>query len=120
MDRLQSVSMKVNNTIRPIADAWTPSLQGVASQHECRQLRRAMLVAQKRQRLLAEGFPSSATLIAIVRLSDGEQHAILVVRTDQGDYVLDNLNDAVVPWSQVSYRWEKIQSPFETWTWHRL
>ena len=33
---------------------------------------------------------------------------------------MDNLNDAVVPWKQVSYRWEKIQSPFEMWTWHRI
>ena len=31
----------------------------------------------------------------MVRKPDGEGHAVLTVRTDDGDYILDNLSDAV-------------------------
>jgi predicted transglutaminase-like cysteine proteinase len=118
IERLHTVTARVNRAIRPIADSATPGLREWrvnTSAGNCKDYALA-----KRQQLLADGFPSSATLIAIARLPDGEQHAILIVRTDHGDYVLDNLNDAVLPWGRVSYRWEKIQSPYETWTWHAL
>ncbi len=117
-ERLQAVTVRVNRAIRPIADTATPGLKEWrinVSAGNCKDY-----ALTKRQQLIGMGFPSSATLIAIARLPDGEQHAILIVRTDQGDYVLDNLNDAITPWARVSYRWEKIQSPTETWSWHAL
>jgi predicted transglutaminase-like cysteine proteinase len=117
-ERLQAVTVQVNRSIRPISDPFTPGLREWRINTTAGNCKDYALT--KRQQLLALGFPSSATLMAIARLPSGEQHAILIVRTDRGDFVLDNLNDAVTPWARVSYRWEKIQSPYETWTWHSL
>ena len=33
----------------------------------------------------------------------GEGHAVLMVRTDRGDFVLDNKTSAVLPWHQTGY-----------------
>jgi predicted transglutaminase-like cysteine proteinase len=40
----------------------------------------------------------------------GEGHAVLTVRTNRGEYVLDNLNKDVLPWSKTGYRFVKRQS----------
>ena len=117
-ERLQAVTVSVNRAITPVADRTAPGIgkwRVDAKAGNCKDYALA-----KRQKLIAAGLPSSAALVAIVRLWSGEQHAVLVVRTDRGDYVLDNLDDSVRPWRQVSYRWEKIQSPTDTWIWHRL
>ena len=58
----------------------------------------------------------SDLLITVVRKPDGEGHAVLTVRTDKGDYVLDNLTDTVKPWEETGYRYLKRQStdPYRT------
>jgi predicted transglutaminase-like cysteine proteinase len=54
----------------------------------------------KRQALARLGWPPSALLVTVVRDRRGQGHAILTVRTDQGDLILDNLNSNVVSWRQ--------------------
>ena len=60
---------------------------------------------EKRRDLMLKGISLADLLITVVRKPDGEGHAVLTVRTDQGDYVLDNLNDAVKPWEATGYRY---------------
>lgn len=48
--------------------------------------------------------PPSALRIASVKVRTGAGHAILVVKTTAGDYVLDNLDNIVRTWSQTGYR----------------
>ncbi|MFA5592544.1 MAG: transglutaminase-like cysteine peptidase [Micavibrio sp.] len=48
-------------------------------------------VLEKRRLLIGAGFPRSAALLTVVRKPDGEGHAVLTLRTDRGDYILDNL-----------------------------
>ena len=55
--------------------------------------------------------------MTVVRKADGEGHAILTVRTDRGDFVLDNLNAEVLPWAQTGYRFLKRQSSQNTGRW---
>ena len=38
--------------------------------------------------------------MTIVRDQDGEGHAVLTVKTDRGDFVLDNLTDEILPWNR--------------------
>jgi predicted transglutaminase-like cysteine proteinase len=64
----------------------------------------------KRQRLIEMGWPSSAVPLAIVRTYSGEQHLIVVARTNHGDFVLDNLARGVVQSASVPYSWEKMLS----------
>ena len=49
----------------------------------------------KRRALIEDGWPPSTLLIAVVRQKNGEGHAVLMVRTDRGDLILDN-QDALV------------------------
>jgi len=59
----------------------------------------------KRRQLIESGLPAEALSIAVARNTRGELHAVLVVATDRGDYVMDNLSYWVRPWSEVPYKW---------------
>jgi len=37
----------------------------------------------------------------------GEGHAVMMVRTDRGDFILDNKRNAVLPWNQTGYTYVK-------------
>ncbi|OXS99216.1 transglutaminase [Notoacmeibacter marinus] len=74
-------------------------------------------VLEKRRRLQAMGVPASALLITVVLQPNGDGHAVLTVRTDRGDIVLDNLNDRVLPWQQTDYTFLKLQSPQNSAHW---
>jgi predicted transglutaminase-like cysteine proteinase len=64
-----------------------------------------------RHELLERGWPSRALLLAEVVIGSGEYHLVLVVRTEQGDLVADNLSANIRPWYQTRYRWVRVQSP---------
>jgi predicted transglutaminase-like cysteine proteinase len=112
MAQLESVNAIVNATIRPAyRDAWTPG-EPVG---DCKDF-----AMTKRQRLIDAGWPTSALPTAIVLTPSGQRHLVLVARTSERDFVLDNLTADIVPWSRVSYAWEKIQSPTDGLTWRVL
>jgi len=74
-------------------------------------------VLQKRRELHELGLPLSSLLITVVRKPDGEGHAVLTVRTDRGDLVLDNLRDEVLNWRDTEYIYLKRQSEHHTGRW---
>ncbi len=59
----------------------------------------------KRSRLLNLGYPPSALLLAEAEIPDGKRHIVLVIASDQGDFVLDNLQPEVIRWDKLPYRW---------------
>ena len=61
--------------------------------------------------------PLSNLLMTVVRKPNGEGHAVLTVRTDKGDLVLDNLTDKVRLWSETGYRYLKRQASDNTGHW---
>ncbi len=71
----------------------------------------------KRRALIASGVSPSALSIAVVRTPKGVGHAVLVVRTDRGDFVLDNRRAEVLGWDETGYRWYKITSPDDPRQW---
>ena len=71
----------------------------------------------KRHELLERGWPSRSLLLAEVVVPSGEHHLVLVVRTDDGDLVLDNLNAGIRHWSDTHYQWVRIQSPNDPNLW---
>src|SRR6185437_14722960 len=95
-------------------DFWELPFQGGGNAGDCEDY-----VLQKRQMLLAHGIPMTALSIALVRASWGEEHAVLLVHSSQGDYVLDNLTPWIKPWSEVSYSWIKWQSANNPEIWVR-
>lgn len=99
LQTLKRVNAHVNRAIKPRndrgADVWTAS----ATSGDCEDY-----VLAKRRALVKAGFSASALRIAYVKTRSGEGHAILVVKTSQGELVLDNLNGSVRPLSQSGYR----------------
>jgi predicted transglutaminase-like cysteine proteinase len=69
------------------------------------------LALLKKRRLLLEGVPASALLIATVLDLRGSRHAVLVLRTDKGDLVLDSLNNRIRHWTKTGYTFLKLQNP---------
>jgi predicted transglutaminase-like cysteine proteinase len=74
-------------------------------------------VLEKRRELSQRGISLSDLLITVVRKSDGEGHAVLTLRTNEGDFILDNLDDAVRSWEATGYRYLKRQSTTHTGRW---
>ncbi|EYR80959.1 MULTISPECIES: transglutaminase-like cysteine peptidase [unclassified Shinella] len=74
----------------------------------------------KRKRLMEAGISPSNLLITVVLQPNGEGHAVLTVRTDRGDFVLDNMRNKVLLWSQTEYRYLKRQSSANAGKWVKL
>jgi predicted transglutaminase-like cysteine proteinase len=77
-------------------------------------------VLLKRQMLMKAGWPRSALLVTVVRDKKGDGHAVLTVKTDKGEFILDNQNESVVLWSESGYRFVKRQSQANPNSWVAL
>lgn len=64
-------------------------------------------VRAKREALAEAGLSAGALSPAVVRTPGGVIHAVLLVRTTDGDYVLDNLSPYIVRWSETDYTFIK-------------
>lgn len=71
----------------------------------------------KRHQLIQMGWPARSLLLSEVVTTAGEHHLVVVVRTNEGDLVLDNLSTKVRRWNQTPYRWVRIQSPSHPKLW---
>jgi len=67
----------------------------------------------KRHELLTRGWPSRALLLSEVIVPTGEHHLVLVVRMQNIDLVLDNLNANIrsVAMTYRQYQWVRIETP---------
>lgn len=74
-------------------------------------------VLLKRRELMEHGWPAGSLLITVVRQTNGDGHAILTVRTDRGDLVLDNLEGKILLWSHTDYQFIKRQSDTDSGRW---
>jgi len=74
-------------------------------------------VLLKRRTLMEAGWPREALLITVVRDRKGDGHAVLTVKTDQGEFVLDNQVQEILPWSETNYRFVKRQSQSDPNQW---
>jgi predicted transglutaminase-like cysteine proteinase len=77
-------------------------------------------VLLKRKMLMQAGWPRQALLITVVRDTKGEGHAVLTVKTDKGEFILDNQNEEIVLWSDSGYRFVKRQSQSDPNLWVSL
>ena len=57
----------------------------------------------KRKRLAEAGVPRRAMLMTVVIDEENAGHAVLMIRTDRGDYILDNKRNAILPWGQTGW-----------------
>ena len=71
----------------------------------------------KQRELIREGWPASDLLMTVVREKSGDGHAVLMVRTDRGDLVLDNEDSLIRLWSDTPYVFLKRQSQGDASAW---
>lgn len=74
-------------------------------------------VLAKRRALIDLGWEASTLLISVVRQENGEGHAVLMVRTDRGDLILDNQESLVKLWNETPYHYLKRQSQANAGQW---
>ena len=77
-------------------------------------------VLLKQRMLMDAGWPRQALLITVVRDQKGEGHAVLTVKTDKGEFILDNQYPDILLWSETSYRFVKRQSQRDPNNWVSL
>lgn len=72
---------------------------------------------EKRHRLVEAGLSSASLTMAIVHHENQFfPHAVLLVETDTGTWVLDNLYDEVMCWDAVPYRFERREQTDGQWS----
>jgi predicted transglutaminase-like cysteine proteinase len=113
------VNYTVNTNIQPMTDMqlygveekWAvPTVAG-----DCEDF--ALL---KRKLLMQSGISASDLPMTVVLQPNGEGHAVLTVRTDRGDFILDNMRNRVLLWSQTEYRFLKRQSDSNSAKWVKI
>lgn len=117
---LVRINTVVNKQIKPMTDQehhgvlekWSYPTDGYG---DCEDY-----VLLKRKMLMKAGWPRSALLITVVRDQKGDGHAVLTVRTDRGDFVLDNQESDVLLWSETPYQYVKRQSQTNANVWVSL
>jgi predicted transglutaminase-like cysteine proteinase len=114
--QLVSINAYYNQTVVPVTDEelyqvsefWTyPNGYG-----DCEDFALA-----KRRDLIAAGWHPSTLMIAVVKEASGNGHAVLIARTDRGDFVLDNQDGAIHLWSDTPYTFIKRQSQANAGEW---
>src|SRR5262245_2310943 len=93
---------------------------GGAARSMSQGLRVLVYVLLKRKMLMQAGWPRQALLITVVRDEQGDGHAVLTVKTDKGEFILDNQNEDVLLWSETGYRFVKRQSQDDPNVWIAL
>jgi predicted transglutaminase-like cysteine proteinase len=113
---VEAINIIVNTTITPMTDMEVYGREEVwaypVDAGDCEDF--ALL---KRKQLLQRGFSPADVLMTVVRKPDGEGHAVLTLRTAQGDYILDNLDTKIKLWSDTPYTYLKRQASFNTGRW---
>ena len=118
---LNRINRRVNAAIEPetnlahwgtMLDHWDYPVDGKG---DCK-----VYALYKRKLLIDAGFPRQALLMTVVKDLEGEGHAILTVKTDRGEFILDNLTDDIRPWNATGYTYLKRQAQDDPNVWLNL
>lgn len=104
------INTQVNREIQPMSDKDQHGVVEYWSYPDSGKGDCEDYVLEKRRRLMRAGFPRQSLLITVVRDLKGDGHSVLTVRTNRGDYILDNQEQKVLSWDETGYRFIKRQS----------
>ena len=99
---IKNINYKVNKSIKPRrdnGDKW----QAYVKAGDCEDY-----VLTKRAELVRAGLPISALRVATATTGSGEGHAVLIVRTSNADYVLDNRSNQIKTVDRTDLNWIAI------------
>ena len=117
---LLKVNNWVNETIKAVTDIehwgtverWNLGEDGYGDCEDYALLKRSMLIQA--------GWPREALLMTVVRDTKGEGHAVLTVKTDRGEFILDNQEAQVLAWNKTGYKFVKRQAQYDQNAWVSL
>jgi predicted transglutaminase-like cysteine proteinase len=120
LQELVRVNTRVNETVKPltdlehwgVAELWSYPDDGYG---DCEDY-----VLLKRRMLMQSGWPIEALLITVVRDKRGAGHAVLTVKTNKGEFILDNETNEILLWSETGYYFVKRQSQNDPNVWVSL
>lgn len=117
---IEKINTEVNAAVTPVTDMelyGKPEVWAYPADNkgDCEDY-----VLLKRKMLIERGFPESTLLITVVRDENNEGHAVLAVRTDKGDFILDNKRREVMRWADTPYTFVKRQSERNPLVWISL
>jgi predicted transglutaminase-like cysteine proteinase len=106
---LQKINLGINKSIQPVTDMehhgvpelWSYPIDGKG---DCEDY-----ALFKRQQLSLLGLPRRALLMTVV-IDEQGGHAVLTVRTNRGDFILDNKRNAILAWDSTGYRFVKREA----------
>ncbi|HEX2553052.1 MAG TPA: transglutaminase-like cysteine peptidase [Microvirga sp.] len=109
-----TVNRQVNAMLEPmtdtdhwgVSDRWDLPQDGAGDCEDYQLLKRRLLVEA--------GLPARALRMTVVVDETGEGHAVLMARTDRGDFILDNKHNGVLPWHQTGYTFVKREGTHGT------
>ena len=115
--KVKEINTRVNKTIRQVSDQrqYHVSEKWALPTHamgDCEDI--ALL---KKKELIEHGISSEHLLMAVVLDTHDEGHAVLVVRTHAGDFVLDNLTNKIQLWNQTHYFFLEVEDPEDPKRW---
>ena len=113
--KLESINRQVNAEIAPYTPPGMETWVVGPKRGNCHDY-----AVTKRHRLIAAGWPPASLRLAVVYTASGEGHLVLVVRTDKGDLVLDNLTNQIRPWNRTGLRFVLIDSGKNPKVWYKL
>lgn len=107
---VNDVNTRVNRTVKPVTDMehwgvvdrWNLTEDGKGDCEDMQLL--------KRRKLAEFGLPRRAMLMTVALDENDEGHAVLMLRTDRGDLILDNKRDEVLSWDRTPYVYVKRES----------
>ncbi|MBM6581236.1 transglutaminase-like cysteine peptidase [Microvirga sp. BT689] len=117
-DTIVQINEEVNGTILSVADQdhwgvvdrWDYPDDGLGDCEDIQLLKRKLLVEA--------GLPRRALRMTVAIDEQGAGHAVLMVRSDFGDFILDNKKDAVLSWQETGYGYVKREgSDSLDWVW---
>ena len=115
---VNTINRRINRAVRHlsddrlygVADYWARAAEG--GRGDCEDY-----VLAKRAALIEAGVPAQALSIAIVQTRWGESHAVLLLASDEGEFVLDSLSPWIARWDRVDYRWRERQRRGHPFDW---
>jgi|GEM_PF-5033338 len=98
-----------------VEDLWMPpdpAVSGLDLKGDCEDI--ALL---KIGELIKRGFPDSALRLAVGITPEGEGHAVVVAKTDKGDFILDNMTSKILPIEESKLSFRVVQSAVNPRQW---
>lgn len=116
LSEIDAVNRRVNAAIRPQPEPPGRDIWKVGgSSGDCEDYALA-----KRDVLIAAGIGSANARLAVGVLPSGEYHAVLIVTTKSGNFVLGNLTNELRPLGRQNFAVVSVQSAWSPRLWQRV